>query len=343
MVYLGVDLHRNRSSLVGLDEAGSVVLKRSIPSEPEAFRGVFGELGPGPIEVAFEATYGWGWFADLLTDAGVTAHMVHPLATKAIATARVKNDTVDARTLADLLRTHFLAEAWMAPLEVREARRLVRTRTALVRIRSRLKSQVHALLADHGVRLNVSDAFGREGRRLLAALTLPPVSEHRLAAHLRLIDTLAAEIALADREIRDHFRGDDRIRRLTPIPGIGFLAAATITAEIWDVGRFGSPEQLTSWAGLTPTERSSADHVRRGHISKQGSRMLRWIMVEAAVRVHDPELRRFVAPIGRRRGDKIARVALARRLLSLVFYALRDEGGCRAYPVSPRSARARSR
>jgi transposase len=157
-----------------------------------------------------------------------------------------------------------------------------------------------------------------------------------------VIDTLAAEIALADREIRDHFRGDDRIRRLTPIPGIGFLAAATITSEIWDVGRFGSPEQLTSWAGLTPTEHSSADHVRRGHISKQGSRMLRWIMVEAAVRVHDPELRRFVAPIARRRGDKIARIALARRLLSLVFYALRDEGGCRAYPVSPRSAPARS-
>jgi hypothetical protein len=123
----GVDLHRNRSSLVGLDEAGSVVLKRSIPSEPKAFREVFGVLEPGPIEVAFEATYGWGWFADLLTDAGVTAHMVHPLATKAIATPRVKNDTVDARTLADLLRTHFLAEAWMAPLEVREARRLVRS------------------------------------------------------------------------------------------------------------------------------------------------------------------------------------------------------------------------
>jgi transposase len=243
MVYIGVDLHRNRSSLVGLDEAGAVVLKRSIPSEPGAFRRVFSELEPRPIEVAFEATYGWGWFADLLTDAGVTGHMVHPLATKAIATARVKNDTVDARTLADLLRTHFLAEAWMAPLEVREARRLVRTRTALVRIRSRLKSQVHALLADHGVRLGVSDAFGREGRRLIAAVTLPAVSERRLAAHLRLIDSLAAEIALGDREIRDHFRGDDRIRRLTPIPGIGFLAAATITAEIWDVGRFSSPER----------------------------------------------------------------------------------------------------
>ena len=127
MVYVGVDLHRKRSHVVALDPAGEVVLSRRIGNAPTEFLRLFGELEPQPIEVVFEATYGWSWFADLLADAGIPAHMAHPLATKAIAAARVTNDAVDARTLAHLLRTNLLAEAWIALPDAREARRLVRT------------------------------------------------------------------------------------------------------------------------------------------------------------------------------------------------------------------------
>jgi transposase len=213
-------------------------------------------------------------------------------------------------------------------------------RASLVRIRTRLKCQVHALCADAGVAIPVSDLFGVRGRELLATLELPPVAAGRLGACLRLLDDLAREIIVADREIVRAFRDDDRVRRLLPIPGIGLLTAATIVAEIGDVSRFESADRLASWAGLTPTERSSADHTRRGHVSKQGSRWLRWAMVEAAARTGAaPGLRSFVASIAERRGTKIARVALARRLLVLVFYALRDERGCRAYPALPRPSR----
>ena len=280
MVYLGVDLHRNISHVVALDGVGEVILERRFGNSAHEFQRVFGELEPEPIEVAFEATYGWSWFAELLADAGIEAHKAHPLATKAISSGRVKNDAVDARTLAHLLRTNLLPEAWIAPPDVREARRLVRMRVSLVRMRSRLKAQVHALCADAGVPVPVSDLFGKAGRELLGGLALRPTSAGRLAASLRLIDDLGREIVEADRELVRLYREDDRIRRLTPIPGIGFLTATTIIAEVGDVGRFSSPERLTSWAGLTPTERSSADHTRRGHISKQGSRWLRWAMVE---------------------------------------------------------------
>lgn len=344
MVYLGVDLHRKLSHVVALGDGGDVVLERRFGNSPAAFRRVFGELEPEPIEVAFEATYGWGWFADLLVDAGIPAHMGHPLATKAIAFGRVKNDAVDARTLAHLLRTQLLPEAWIAPPEVRDLRRLVRARVSLVRMRSRLKAQVHALCADAGVPIPVSDLFGRRGRTLLGELSLRPVPAERLAAMLRVIDDLGREITNAERDIARLFRGDDRIRRLVAIPGIGILTAALIVAEVGDVSRFGSADRLTSWAGLTPTERSSAEHTRRGHISKQGSRWLRWALVEAAVKVRpDSALSRFVQPIAARRGVKIARVALARRLLTLAFYALRDAEGCRAYPpVRPTSRPVRS-
>jgi transposase len=334
MVYLGVDLHRKVSHVVAMGAGGDVVLSRRISTDPAAFLRVFGELEPEPIEVVFEATFGWGWFADLLADAGIPAHMAHPLATKAISSARVKNDAVDAKTLAHLLRTNLLPEAWIAPPEVREARRLVRMRACMVRIRSRLKCQVHAVVAEEGERPEMTDLFGVGGRKFLADANLPSRSRARIDAHLRLVDAVDQEITRAERELRDLFDGDNRVARLLPIPGVGFLTAATVVAEVWDVGRFSGPDRLCSWAGLTPLERSSAENTRRGHISKQGSRWLRWILVEAAARANrHQDFRPYFDRIARRRGKKIATVALARRILTLSFYALRDEAGCRAFPV----------
>jgi transposase len=335
MVYVGVDLHRKRSHVVAMNDSGAALLSRRIETDAGEFLRIFGELGPEPLEVAFEATYGWGWFADLLVDAGITAHMSHPLATKAIASARVKNDAIDARTLAHLLRTNLLPEAWIAPPEAREARRVIRMRTSLVRIRSRLKCQVHALLAEHGVPVPMRDLFGQAGRQLLADLRLPPISQGRVEASLRMIDSLSTEVAVADREIRSLLRDDPRLVRLTSIPRVGVVTAAVVIAEVWDVDRFPSADRLCSWAGLTPSERSSDAHTRRGHVSKQGSRWLRWVMVEVAARPDvDPHYRTFYDRIAARRGRKIARVALARRVLTLCYYALRDEGGCRAFPLA---------
>ncbi len=117
--------------------------------------------------------------------------MAHPLATKAISSARVKNDRVDAKTLAHLLRTNLLPEAWAAPPEVRDARRLARTRISLARISSRLKCQTHALLADQAIIPPVSDLFGPGGRRFLQDVQLRPIPQARLEANLRLIDLIS--------------------------------------------------------------------------------------------------------------------------------------------------------
>jgi transposase len=338
MVYIGVDLHRKVSQVAAVDEHGKVLGNRRVSTNFDELFQVFGELAPEPKlgSVAFEATFGWGWFADLLRDAGMDAHVSHPLLTKAIANARVKNDAVDAKTLAQLLRTGMLPEAWIAPPEVREARRLVRMRVSLTRMRSRLKAQVHALLAEHGVASPMSDVFGRRGRQLLEELRLPQHSQGRLEACLRLIDDLGTEIEIADTEILALYETDRRTQRLLPIPGIGPTGAAIILAEVGDIYRFPDARHLCAWAGLTVTERSSAEHTRRGHISKQGSRWLRWIMVEAATHaLANRELGLFFTRIERKRGTKIARVALAHRLLTLVYYALRDEHGCRAFPAPP--------
>jgi transposase len=335
MVYIGVDLHRKKSQVAAIDQDGKLVLNRKVRTGPGELMELIDELRPQPIEVAFEATFGWGWFADLLAEFRIPAHMAHPLATKAISSARVKNDAVDAKTLAHLLRTNLLPEGWIAPPAVREARRLVRMRAGLVRVRAKLKAQVHALLGEHGIQPDVVDLFSNKGREILCQLQLPAISHSRLEACLRLIDEVSLEIVIAEREIYQTIKEDERVKRLLPIPGIGPIIAATILSEIGDITRFSSPDKLCAWAGLTPSEHSSADNVRRGHISKQGSRWLRWVMVEAAVHAfRDVELRQFFIRIARRRGVKIARVAVARRLLTLVYYALRSETGCRSYPIS---------
>jgi transposase len=201
-------------------------------------------------------------------------------------------------------------------------------------MRSRVQSQLHALLADLGIIPELTTLFGPAGRRWLAELQLPVGARGRLDAGLRLIDAITVEVGRADTDLRTAFAGDHRVRRLLPIPGVGLVTAATVVAEVWEIDRFPAPERLCSWAGLTPGERTSDAHTRRGHITKQGSRWLRWMLVEAATTaVRDPQLGRFAGQIARRRGPKIARVALARRLLTLCYYALRDDGGCRAYPA----------
>jgi transposase len=336
MVYVGVDLHRKTSQVAAVDEQGKLILNRNIRSDRDELLRVFGEVGHDQaLEVAFEATYGWGWFADLLEDVGIPTHMAHPRANKAISSARVKNDAVDAKTLAHLLRTGLLPESWIAPPEIREGRRLVRMRTAMVRIRSRLKNQVHAILADRGLHPEGSDIFAGDLTRM--SRQLPSISRQRVEANLRLIGKIDEEVDLADAQIHKLFARDAGVRRLLPIPGVGIITAAIVVAEVGDIHRFPTARHFGSWCGLTPTEHSSAEHTRRGHISKQGSRWLRWVLVEAACHAYrNPELAGFQASIASRRGDKIARVALARRIATLCFHALRSPQGCRAFPVHSR-------
>jgi transposase len=139
------------------------------------------------------------------------------------------------------------------------------------------------------------------------------------------------------RSTRERFGHDERVRRLLPIPGIGLFTAATLVGEIWDVKRFPSARRLAAWAGLTPGEHSSGEHRHLGHISKQGSRWVRWVLVEAAAMhaAKNARLREFYNRIWRSKQERkgLAQVALAHRLLTLCYYALRDEGGCREFPV----------
>ena len=206
---------------------------------------------------------------------------MHPLRCKAIASARLKNDKVDAAILAQLLRADLLPEAWIAPPAVRQLRALLRHRAQLVRLRTLLRNRIHAVLADHG-HGRPAGCWSGPGRAWLASLELPAVSREVIEDDLALIDALQVPIDRLDWEVRQRARSDPRVKVLTQLPGVGPFTALVILAEIGDITRFGSARKLASWAGLTPTVRGSDRTVRHGHISKQGSVWLRWVLCEAA-------------------------------------------------------------
>jgi transposase len=164
---VGIDLHRRRSVLVRMTEAGEKLETVRIDNDAMTLSLEIAKAGEHP-DVVLEATYGWYWAADVLAEAGARVHLAHPLGVKGFAYRRVKNDARDAADLADLLRMGRLPEAYVAPPAVRELRELVRHRAKLVAWRSGLKASVHAVLAKQGVRIAVSDLFGVGGRELLA-------------------------------------------------------------------------------------------------------------------------------------------------------------------------------
>ena len=322
--WVGIDLHRKRSHIAVIDEQGELTLSRRIVNDRDTFLELLGD--PESAHVVLEATYGWEWLAELLEEAGYDLHLAHPLRTRAIAAARVKTDAIDAKTLAHLLRTGFLPEAYIAPRELRDLRELLRHRATLTRMRSAVKNRVHAILAKHGIADEHSDLFGKGGREFLEQLPLRDAPRRRLDSLMSLICDFDREIEATTREIEDQARADDRVDVLTQIRGVGRYTAMLIIAEIGDITRFPTARHVCSWAGLAPSVRSSDGKARLGHITRQGSPALRWALVEAAQKITTGSgpLREKFERIAKRRGRKIAKVAVAREILTLSYYGLRD-------------------
>ena len=324
---VGMDLHRRRSVLVRMTGDGRKLETVRIENSPQALRAVLARAGKNP-RVVVEATYGWYWAVDVLEEAGAEVHLAHPLGVKAFTYRRVKDDERDAADLADLLRMGRLPEAWIAPPEIRELRELTRYRHKLVGLRTSCRDQVHAVLAKLGVPVSHSDIFGVHGQAWLDGLRLPQPYAGKVASLRQLDAGLSAEIVLLEQVIGDLLAGHEGYRAIRTLPGIGPVLGAVIVAEIGDIRRFPGPGQLGSWAGLTPRHRESDTKVSRGHVTKQGSRMLRWAVTEAVQRQPAGTWPRQVkdAIIARRgtQAKNTAKVAAARELLTLVFYGMRD-------------------
>ncbi len=327
--YVGIDLHRRRSVIVQRSAQGETLSATQVTNDDVvAFAKAVSAAGEHP-EVVIEARYGWYWAVDLLEELGCRVHLAHPLGNN-WGNRRVKNDLRDAEDLVDLLRLGRLAKAWIAPTEIRELRELVRHRAKLVSLRTNLKLQVYSVLAKEGVHVPMTDPFGMAGRKLLETAKLAAAYAARVESLLDLIEGFDRQVQIFGRDVERQLRDDAGYHAIQAIPGVGKTFAAIFVAEIGDAGRFTSPAHLCSWPGLTPRHRESDTTVKRGPITKQGSRLVRWAAVEAAQRqAAGTKLRADFTRITESHGDthsarKVARVAVARKIVTLVYYGLRD-------------------
>jgi len=321
--YVAIDLHLKRSVIVRENEAGEQLGVVRIENDPFELARALREAGEHP-DVAIEATYGWYWAVDVLEELGAKVHLVNPSGLN-WEDRRVKNDYRDCCDLLDRLRLGKLPEAWIAPPPVRELRELVRYRARLVALRTGLKAQLKAVLAKHNLRPPVEDLWGVAGPAWLDTIELPRAYLVRVESIRDLVGAYNREVAMLEREIHRQLGDDAGYRAIQAIPGVGRTIGAIFVAEIGDISRFPNPQTLSSWAGLTPRHRESDTKVRRGRITKQGSRLVRWAAIEAVSNNRGgTRLQADYRRISERRPRAVARAAVARKLLHLVFYGLRD-------------------
>jgi transposase len=340
MLHAGLDLSRKRLDFHLLDEEGAAVLAGAVPPDSDGLVGLtrrVSSLGE-PVRAAIESMNGARFVHDQLEQLGWEVEIADALRVKGLAPLACKTDRIDAWVLAELSRRDLVPAIWLPDPAVRAERERARWRLHLVRHRSSLKHRVHAVLIAHGKPCPVSDLFGVGGRALLERIALPEPWAGHLAASLCLIDELDAEIAACETELRRLGLEHRYVPLLRTCPGIAWILAYTIGAEIGDIWRFPSPTKLTGYTGLCPRVRQSGERDRRGPLSKQGPKYLRWALLEAATHAgRHPAYReryeRTKRRLGRQRGAKVAQIDVARRLAEAIWYML-----TRNQPFAPAGA-----
>jgi transposase len=330
MYSIGVDFHKAYSHMTVLDADGRVVKAGRVANTAEAVRTFVSPYRQGGQAVV-EATRNWTIMHDLLETELEAVYLAHPLKVRAIAEARIKTDRIDSRILAHLLRCDLLPTAYVRPKEQRITQQVLRQRMFLVRLRTMVKNRIHVLIdrqiAVREVAARYSDLFGQAGMAWLRTVDLPAGERQLLESELALLAALQERIAESDGVVRRLTLGDRQVRWVRTIPGLGRFFSVLVVNEIGDIRRFASPEKLCGYAGLVPSTYASGGKIFHGRLTKQGNKWLRWAVVEAvrpAVKT-DPELRAYYERLRHRKGPYPAKVATARRLLTIIHRVLSQE------------------
>jgi transposase len=310
---------------VAIWQDGQVHQAGQVAATPEGLR-LFADSLASTDEVAIEATCNSHSIAKLLQPRVARVVISNPQKTRAIAEAKVKTDKVDARILAQLLAADFLPPVWLPDERTRSLRRQVTRRAHLVRQRTRIKNQVHAILARNlAPTPPMTDLFGRSGRHWLSRQVLPADERSTVAALLRQLDFHGTELAVVDKELAIEALADPIVARLMTIPGVDAIAGISIVAAVGDFTRFTDAHKLVAYVGLNPKVRQSGNSAPvHGRISKAGRAHVRGVLVEAAwsaSRAPGP-LRAFFHRIKVRRGFQTAVVATARKMTVLAWHLI---------------------
>ena len=280
-----------------------------------------------PVCAVIESMTGARFVHDTLEQAGWAVEIADAQKVKGLAPLACKTDRIDSRVLATLSQRDLVPAIWLPDPRVREQRELARFRLHLVKHKSALKNRVHSTLINFGKPCPVTDLFGVEGRKLLERLRLPEPWRANITASVVLIDDLERQITESNKRLKEGHADHPYIPLLMSAPGIGWVLAFTIAAEIGEIERFPSPEKLTGYTGLCPRVNQSGDKDRRGPLTKHGPTYLRWALLEATMHAlkHPAYAQRYQrnkSRLGKQRGAKVAQIDIARRLTHAIWHML---------------------
>jgi len=330
LYFIGIDQHKHFSQVAVMNPRGDIMDEQKLLHEDkQAITNYFRQF-PGPSsEITLEATGNWYWLYDLLDSLGQSPHLAHPLKCKLIAESRIKTDKIDAKVLANLLRTNFLPEAFVPDRQTRSLRELLRHRVKLVWTRSSFKVKIKSVLGKLGIipPEEFSDLYTRAGIEYLKNLGLESPYQLEINNYLKIVLVLTEFIKELDNIIKSQLKQMPQAESLMRQPGIGYFTAYLLLAEIGDINRFSSPKKLVSYVGLAPAVHQSGKHIYFGRITKQGNPYIRTALVEAAYVAiqHDEYLKSFYQRLKANKGSSKAIVATARKLLKNVYFILKGK------------------
>lgn len=337
MLYVGIDFHKKYSFITEMGESGIINRQIRLSNDRESLMQYVNNL-PSKSKVAIESTCNWYYFYELIEGHDIDVSLAHPLKTKAIASAKIMNDKISSLTLADLLRTNYLPTAYIPERSVRDTKEILRSRAFLVVMRARLKNRVHATLSKNGLECPYTDVFGKKSLSWLRELKLRSCYRQPLDSYIRLAEFFGNEIKLVTQTIESLSIENPDARIVDTHPGISYYPALLIVIEIGTVHRFPTHGQLCSYAGLVPSVHSSGGKTRMGSITKQGSKWLRWILIECSTHAVEgsAHYKALYDRVSRKHGKAVARVAVARSMLRAIYYMLKYNKPFQERPVSKR-------
>jgi len=325
MIIIGADYHPGFQQIACVDTNTGEVQERRLehPEEAEKFYRDLGAQG-ACVRVGMEASGHARWFERLLSELKFELWIGDAGEIRTKRVRKQKTDRQDAELILQLLMENRFPQIWVPSGENRDLRQLLWRRRRMVQARTRIMNQLQAVALNEGL-LCKKRLWRETGRKQLESFPLAPWASRRRQDLLELLDRLTLTIAELTQAIEREVGKCPEARRLQTHPGVGPLTALAFVLIIGKADRFQCGKQIASYLGLVPLEDSSGKRRRLGHITKQGNTLLRFLLVEAAqVTVRsDPEWRSNYFHLAMRRGRKIAKVAMARRLAVRMYWMWR--------------------
>lgn len=331
MITIAGDIHLKTSTFCVLDEQGQRLARQKVLNDPDIIKSFIAGF-PGKKQLSVEATYNWQVFYELLKNDVDEFHLLHPKKLQAIIQSQAKSDNADADMLAELTWRGRLPEAYTSCAETRQFRHLLRARVKVAQQIASVKNQVHALLNAnifYGQRpKNFKDLFCKRGLTYLQTVSLP--NKDRF-----LVDQLLAEIQQLEKtkaQIQEYIEQAEfhtaDIDLLSTVPGLkkSKLLKYIVASEIDQLSRFRNARALVAYAGLIPKEHSSGEKIRKGKLRTDSNTFLRWALIEASLGaiLGDKKLKAYYQEVKSRNNSSAARVACARKLLTVVYHVLKE-------------------